>query len=242
MIGTNTADPANAPVVIEGEEFSTTVLIQNTNDRAIRIAEIDTSCECSAVELGSRFLLPGETTTLYLSIPTDNNSGLRSQTFRMYCSDPSVDTPIAQVFFRIQPHVTVDLLQINEPLDRRPSDQSYHDIYRFTSDVRPDELNRLTKNILLSCPPESMPPGGLQITSVEYAGSLWRFQLRQLDERHWLLAARPADPDATVPEQIYTEPVVVHTNHPLKPTIELEFLTSVDQQAGQRGDPFSDLR
>jgi hypothetical protein len=116
----------------------------------------------------------------------------------------------------------------------RPTDNSWHDIYRYVSKVRPDEPHRLLKQLRLSAIPEETPPGGLHITGIDYSGVIWAFSPKTQADGSILITAKAQDPAGTLPVGDLKEKVVIHTNHPDKKDIDLEFHTYVGKDAGEK--------
>ncbi len=238
----NVEDPEQAPVVREGTTFSTKLTVRNPKDRAMRIDEVNSSCLCSRLELGTTFLLPGQATTFVMEAPTANLSGLQFQRVWFYPSDPTLGSLLVKVYWRVRPMVTVDILppgqkEVERPGKVDPEKIGFQDLDTSLTQARPDEAKRLRKNILLTSPAPETPEGGLRITKLEYAGELWRFIVNEVpdDPEKVLLLARAAErwgPDTPIPEQVIDEKLIVHTNHPDKSRIELHFWTAIDQRVG----------
>ncbi len=235
------ADDVDLPVLREDQLYERQFTVTNPYERAIRIKVIDATCTCSTLELDRRFLLPGASATLSMAADNRNLSGIMRRRVWFYSTDPEYEAIEVKAEWRIRPMVFIDLLPPGTTsTDERPEQRAWHDIYRYTADVRPDELGNLRKIMRIGCPPEEMPEGGLEIGPIDYAGDIWRFETKRLDERHWLLIGSAADPDNPPEEGIHQESVQVHVNHPDKPVLKLEFLTRVSPEAGSGEDPFAD--
>jgi len=249
----NVPADGDIPVVVEGDQFTTTIPFRNLNDRAMRIPPgdkgVDSTCTCTSQELSSRFLLPGEDATLTIEVPTAKRSGAQHQRFWIYATDPDLLSMELHARWRVEPMVAVDLLppdaknEDGTPRLDRPESRAYRDIYRYTLYTRPDEPRRFVKNILLSSPEGQRPDEGLEV-EVAYDGEIWEFTTRTLDEGRVLLLARANRDAMPFAEQQVEEEVVVRTNHPGKSEIVLHFATAIDEKAGSKGakDPWTKYR
>lgn len=239
VVNANVASPELAPLLRENEPFHALVTVRNPYPRAVRITEIDSTCACSKLELASRFLIPGETTTL--EIHTDNlrRSGLQRLRVSLFVSDPELEPIEVWCWWRVREIIAVDALPPGAPTDARPAEAAWRDVYRFVAHERPDEPQRLRRRIRLSCPPEETPPEGLAIERIDYDGQVWQFRPQTLDRHSVLILATARDAQSPLPEGQYSETVTIVTNHPDKRDIVLHFETIIDRQAGRAAiDPF----
>ncbi|MCS6971253.1 MAG: DUF1573 domain-containing protein [Planctomycetota bacterium] len=240
VVNANVASREQAPLLRENQPFQAVVTVRNPYPRAVRITQIDSTCACSKLELASRFLIPGETTTL--EVHTDNlrRSGPQQLRVSLFVSDPEFEPIEVWCWWRVREIVAVDALPPGAPLNERPADAAWRDVYRFVVHERPDEPQRLRRRIRLSTPPEETPTGGLRVERIDYAGQIWRFVPQQIDERAVLIVASARETAGPLPEGDYDETVTVITNHPDKREIALQFQTMIDRQAGRRAvDPLS---
>ena len=235
----NVASPEEAPEVRETQPFTTTISILNANDRAVRVKLIDSSCTCTQLELRDHFILPGERTKLDVTVPSKDRSGPQSVHVSLFLSEPDYQPIEVDVLWKVRACVQVDAIAPGTDPRERPADKAWQDIYRYVVEERPDEPNRLRKRIRMSCPPEELPAGGLQILGIDYPGTLWRFTpTTQSDGSILISATAQVGDEGTLAVGDHKETVVVRTNHPDKPKIELEFQTFVSKDAGQRAvDP-----
>lgn len=231
----NVADPAQAPIMREVEPLVTKVTVRNPHDRAVKVKLLDPTCKCATLEIADRFLLPKATTTLTIAVDNLNRSGLVRVGVSIYLTDPDLESIEAEVHWQVRACVQVDAIGPGMDPLKRPEDRAWHDIYRYVTKVRPDEPNRLRKRLRVSCPPEEVPAGGLQILGIDYPGTLWRFTpVAQPDGSFLITASAQGGDDATLALGEYKEKVVVRTNHKDKPTLDLEFNTLVSKDAGQQ--------
>jgi hypothetical protein len=235
----------------EHQRYEKVLSVRNPHDRALRIEHQESSCSCDTLELGDRFLLPLQETTLTVAVTNDRLSGDRLHKVWFYPSNPNLTPIIVELGWHIVPNVSVDLLPGHAASTDRPTEANLRDVYAYTVWVRPDQaaqrmalLGPDARIIRLGSPAESRPQGGLSIERIEYAGALWRFETRRIDEGCTLLLATAAEGIAGVGAGSWSEPVVVHTNHPHKPRIELTFHTALDPQAHAEGaaDPWAKFR
>jgi hypothetical protein len=233
----NIAPGAPLPVVREGELYRCTVTVRNRYDRAVKLTGIDSSCPCNDIQLQTRFLLPGEAMVVTVSATTAGRSGDINHRVWLFPSDSELEPLEFHLRYHIRERVAVDLLGPNDQPGARPADLPRRDIGRLVVTLRPDEPQRLQRNLLVSCPAEERPPGGLRISGVEYAGRLWRFEVRQVDDRHLLVLARGID-GAVLTSGEYEERFVIRSNHPDRPALPMEILTVIDPKAGQQQNPF----
>jgi hypothetical protein len=231
----NVEDPAQAPVLREVEPLLTKVTVRNPHDRAVKIKLLDPTCKCATLEIADQFLLPKATTTLTIAVDNHNRSGPVRIGVSIYLTDPDLESIEAEVHWQVRACVQVDAIGPGMDPLKRPEDRAWHDIYRYVTKVRPDEPNRLRKRIRVSCPPEELPVGGLQILGIDYPGTLWRFTpVAQPDGSFLITATAQGGDDATLAVGEYKEKLVVRTNHKDKPTLDLEFNTLVSKDAGQQ--------
>lgn len=237
--------------IAEHQRYERVIPVRNPYDRALRVEHQESSCSCDTLELADRFLLPFQETTLTVSVKNDRLSGDRLHKVWFYPSNPNLPPIIVELGWRIIPDVSVDLLPGHAQTTDRPAEADRRDVYAYTAWVRPDQaaqrmamLGPDGKIIRLGSPPESRPDGGLSIDRIEYSGPIWRFETRKIDDGCTLLLATGAEGVAAVAPGSYSETVVIHTNHPRKPRIELVFHTALDPQAHGEGaaDPWAKLR
>ncbi len=234
----NAPDAASAPVVRERDPFIAAIAIRNPYDRAVKVARLDSNCECSRLEIDDRFLLPGASTSLRLEVANRNRSGPQSVNVSVYVTDPEFEPIEVTARWNVRAAVQVDGIGPGMDPAVRPTDPAWQDVYRYVAKERPDELNRLRKRIRLSCPAEEVPAGGLAVSAIEYSGTLWRFAQMVQADGSILITATARDPEADIKEGTYDEKVVIRTNHPDKAAITLRFTVLIDRQAGQKGiDP-----
>ncbi|MBA2480383.1 MAG: DUF1573 domain-containing protein [Planctomycetes bacterium] len=231
-----------APEVRENTPFKATIPILNTNDRAVRVKLIDSTCTCTKLELKDHFLLPQGRTSLDIDIPSTNRSGPQSVHISLFLSDPEYQPIEIDVWWKVRACIQVDAIGPREDPLERPADKAWQDIYRYVADERPDELNRLRKRIRLSCPEGEAPADGLKVSSIEYPGTIWKFTPVAQPNGSVLIVASARDEGGTGVEGEYHEKVLVHTNHPDKPVIELKFTTILSKDAGRRAlDPMNPM-
>lgn len=240
VVNANVASREQAPLYRESQPFTATITVRNPYQRAVRIGKIDTTCHCSKLELGSRFLIPGETTTLEVASENVRRSGPQQVRVSLFTTDPDLEPIEVWCWWNVRPAVTVDRVPDGaQPLER-PEDARFRDVYRFVPFERPDEPQRLRRRIRLASPPEEAPPGGLRVEGIDYPGTLWAFDTRVLDNGAILLTARSRDEVGPLPVGEFNEDVVVRTNHPDKREIKLRFETRIDPKAGgQTRDPMA---
>ncbi|HAT10308.1 MAG TPA: hypothetical protein DCS97_06890, partial [Planctomycetes bacterium] len=87
----NVAEAGLGPEVREAERFSARIIVRNPYQRAVRIVRLDTTCSCSKLELASRFLIPGETTTLDIESDNWRRSGPQQIRVSLFLSDPDLE-------------------------------------------------------------------------------------------------------------------------------------------------------
>ena len=231
---TNAADPESAPVVPEDQPLQVAIAARNPNDRAVRIAKLDSTCSCTHLQADERFILPHATATVQVTVDNHNRSGPQKVGISAYLSDPDLEPIELTVLWSVRPAVTVDSIAPGaDPLER-PADQAPRDVYRFVAKSRPDELNVLKKRIRLGCPPEETPAGGLKVLGIDYPGDLWRFDVADQGNGSILITASARDPDSAPTEGLREETATVRTNHPRKPTIQLRFIALIAKDAGTR--------
>lgn len=231
-----------APTFRENVPFAAVITVRNPYDRAVKVAKIDTTCECSKLELGSMFLLPGETTTLTIGSKNIRKSGPQQVRVSLFTSDPDFDPIEIWARWNVRPAVGVDAIPPGQPALERPDDTAWRDIYRFVAHERPDEPKRLRKRVRLFCPPEEMPPGGLRIEGIDYPGTLWSFETRNQENGSILIIATSRDQVGPLPEGETAEIAVVRTNHPDKARIDLHFSTKISKDAGRVvKDPMAEM-
>lgn len=230
-VNTNVANPANPPIFAESQPFSAQITVQNPYDKAVRVAEMDSTCTCSVLELGSHFLLPHATTTLTVSVDNTNRSDRERLGISLYLTDPALDPIEVVALWEVRAHVAVDSHLHHTDLTTRPP-RAFRDVYRYPSKSRPDELHRLNRQIRLLSPAGEVPEGGLRVERIEAPGPLWAVTATpQADGSVVLSAVGRADAEA--PEGISDETVIIHTNHPKKPRIELVFTQYIGRDSGQ---------
>jgi len=231
VINTNVSDPAVLPIFIESMPFHTVITVQNPYDKAVKIGSIDSTCTCSTLALADYFLLPHAKTTLEIGVDNSNRSDRERLGVSLYLTDPALEPIEIVAFWEVRAHVAVDSHLYQDDITTRPV-RAFRDIYRYPSKVRPDELHRLSKRIRLWSPPAETPTGGLQIESIEAPGPIWAMSAIPQADGSVLLEATGRK-DANAPEGLSDETIVIHTNHPKKPRIELVFSQYVGKDAGQ---------
>jgi hypothetical protein len=230
----NAASPESAPVIPEDQPLQVAIAARNPNDRAVRIAKLDSTCSCTHLKADELFILPHATTTVQVTVDNHNRSGPQRVGISAYLSDPDLEPIELTVLWTVRPAIAVDLIDTGADPLQRPADNGYRDVYRFVSKARPDETAKLKKRIRLSCPPEETPAGGLQVLGIDYAGDLWRFDQAVQADGSVLVTATARDPDAPPSEGLREENATVRTNHPRKPTVELRFIALIAKDAGTR--------
>lgn len=242
VVNANVAGAEFAPTVREAESFAAHITVRNPYQRAVKIASIDTTCSCSKLELASKFLIPGETTTLEVAASSERRSGPQQIRVSLFVSDPSLEPIEVWCWWKVRAAVSVDAIPPGEQPLERPADTAWRDIYRFVAHERPDEPQRLRKRIRLACPPEETPPGGLRVEGIDYPGTLWAFATRTLENGAILITATARDQQGPLPTGMHQETVVIRTNHPDKRRIELHFEAQLDMQSGRDPrDPMGQL-
>lgn len=234
----NVTGPEMAPTVAETVPFRAEVVIRNPYDRAIRIERIDSTCTCTRLEPGVRFLLPHATTTLAVEVDNRGKSGLQHVEASVFVTDPEFEPIEVHLWWKVLGDVTVDAIAPLADPKERPADRAWRDIARFVQHERPDELNRLLKRIRLGS--DAPPEGGLRLLGVDYAGDVWAFTMTDQGNGSWLVVATARTPDAVIAEGTRDEVVVIRTNHPAKPIVKLTFTAIIDRKAGQEAvDPMA---
>ncbi|HYE06517.1 MAG TPA: DUF1573 domain-containing protein [Planctomycetota bacterium] len=228
----NAASHAEAPVIAEHEPLAVAITIRNPNDRAVRVDRLDSTCSCTTLELRDRFLLPHATTTLDVVIDNHNRSGEIRVGLSIYLTDPDLEPIEATALWTVTPNVAVDVIPAGADSKQRPADIAYRDVYRFVAKERPDELARLNKRIRLFSPPDQQPEGGLRVTGIDYAGTLWRFEHAVQSDGSTLITATARDPATIIADGLREETATVRTNHPRKAAIDLRFIALIAKDAG----------
>lgn len=224
--------------VFEHQPLRVELPVVNQHDRAVRVEQIERTCACSDPVLGSHFLLPHERTTMSVEFDNRDRSGPQSTRFMLMLTDPDLEFLEVTAAWTVIPDIAVDLLPVEGPFDQRPTDLRLRDRNSPLVWVKPDEGSTLRRDFRLWSPPESRPGvSALEITRIDYAGTIWSFQTRKQSDQAWLVLARARDPQAVLTEGRFEETVTVHTNHPHKPKVLLYFKTAVDSQAGKQGAP-----
>jgi len=233
VFNANVASAEVAPVFRENSSFSAKITVRNPHDRAVRVDRLDTTCSCSKLELASRFLLPGETTTLEVEAANKWRSGPQAVRISLFLTDPDLEPVEVWCWWKVTESVSVDAVPPGTPALERPAEQAWRDIYRFVAHERPDEPQRLKKRIRLASPPGEVPPGGLRVEGIDYKGTLWEFTPRTLENGAIVITAVSRDQQGPLTEGNFQETVVIRTNHPDKPRIELRFEALIDTKAGR---------
>lgn len=238
VVNANVASADLAPTVREGESFRATITVQNPYKRAIKVARLDTTCSCSKLELASQFLIPGETTILDLAASSEKRSGPQHVRVSVFVTDPDLEPIEVWCWWNVRESVSVDAIPPGAQALERPADTAWRDIYRFVAHERPDEPQRLRKRIRLASPAEETPPGGLRVEGIDYPGTLWAFTTAAQENGSILITATARDQQGPLPTGLHQETVVIRTNHPGKPRIELHFEALLDLKAGrEQRDP-----
>jgi hypothetical protein len=234
VVNANVASAAVAPEYREATRFSARITVQNPYQRAVRIARLDTTCSCSKLDLASRFLIPGETTILELESDNLRRSGPQQIRVSLFLTDPDLEPIEVWCWWNVREAIAVDAVPPGLPALDRPVDAVWRDIYRFVAHERPDEPQRLRKRIRLGCPPGETPPGGLRVEGIDYPGTLWAFEPRTLENGAILITATARDQHGPLAQGNFPETVVIRTNHPDKPRIELHIEALIDMAAGRK--------
>lgn len=230
----NAPDAAAAPWVAEHEVFSVSIPVRNPHDRAIKVERLDSTCECSRLEIVDRFILPGASSVLHLASANRNRSGEQQVAVSIYVTDPELEAIEVVARWNVRAAVQVDAIGPGMDPTKRPEDRAWQDIYRFVAKERPDELARLRKRIRLSCPAGTAPVGGLKLSGVDYSGALWKFTPSDLADGSILITATARNPEDEMKEGTYDEKVILRTNHPNKPEITVRFMVLLDRKAGAK--------
>lgn len=242
VVNANVASAEQAPEVREGVPFKALVTVRNPYQRAVKVSKVDSTCSCTTLDLASRFLIPGETTTLSVEVASLRRSGPQQIRASLFLSDPELEPIEVHCWWTVLPAVAVDAIPPGQPALERPADVAWRDIYRFVVHERPDEPRRLRKRIRLWSPPAYAPPGGLKIEGIDYPGTLWAFAIADQGNGSFLITATARDQEGPLPTGSTSEKVVVRTNHPDKPRIELQFDAAIDLEAGRETqDPMQEL-
>lgn len=231
----NVSGPETAPVFAEHQPFTASITVRNPHDRAVKVDRLDASCTCMQLELAERFLLPLQATTMTIRVDNSNRSGPQRMGVSVYFTDPELEAVDVAAWWKVTEDVAVDAIAPLADPAQRPADLAWRDVYKFVDHERPDELARLRKRIRISS-----PTPGLELSGIDYAGSVWAFaQARQADGS-WLVTATAKDPAAMLPEKTYDEKIVVRTNHPQKPMIAIQIVAIIDRNAGRAAvDPMA---
>jgi hypothetical protein len=225
---TNVSSPQAAPVYAEHSPFATSVNVRNPHDRAVRIERLDASCSCMQLEIGEHFILPHQSTTLTVSVDNRKRSGPQRMGVTVYLTDPDLESIDVQLWWTVTPDVTVDALAPRaETTLGRPADIAWRDIYKFVANERPDELQRLSKRMLLTS-----PQADFTVLGIDYTGPLWSFTPLKQSDGSWLITASAKDPQAQLPEKLYDETVTIRTNHAHKSEIAVQFVVNLTRKAG----------
>ncbi len=230
----NVASMDVAPELRENEPFTAVVTVVNPHDRAVRIKQVDSTCSCTQIDLASHFLLPHGRTTLTAAVDNRNASGERSYTITLYPSDSELPAIDVALRWKVRPAIAVDALPPGSDPLARPTDESWRDVYRYVAHERPDEPNRLRKRIRLWSPANELPADGLKILGIDYDGAVWQFTPVTQSDGSILIVAKSQvkDPGKELAAGRWDEPVIIRTNHPDKPRIELDFVTILAMDAG----------
>ena len=170
----NAATFAAGPELAESEPLHLALTVRNPHDRAVQLKLLDKTCTCLGLELQPRFLLPGASGTLAVTVENLRRSGDQRMGVTIYWTDPELAPVELELLWRVRPHVAVDVIKPGADPQRRP-DAAWRDISRLTAHERPDEPQRLRKRIRLSCGDGETPADGLRIDGIDYAGRIWAF-------------------------------------------------------------------
>ncbi len=236
VVNANVASADLAPEVREASTFSAKIAVQNPYQRAVRIERLDSTCSCTTLEIASRFLLPGEVTILDIASDNLRRSGPQQTRVSLFLTDPDLEPIEVWCWWRVREAVSVDAIAPGEAALERPTDVAWRDIYRFVAHERPDEPQRLRKRIRLAAPAGDVP-GGLRVEGIDYPGTLWKFSSRTLENGAIIVTAESNHAER-MPLGTFHDTVVIRTNHPDKPRIELQFEALIDSEAGRKAiDP-----
>ncbi len=234
MENANAAGEADAPTVFEDQPIQADITVRNPNDFAVRVERVEANCTCTRLELPEKFLLPKATTVLHAAVNSANRSGYQQMGVSIFLTDPDCELISVALRWHVAPLITVDALPLDhDPRSGRPPDRAFLDVYRFTTQVRPDELSRMRKRVLVRGNPATDPPGGLRILGIEYPGTRWKFTSEDLGGGAWLIRAGAKDEAAEGTLGSTDERVVVRTNQPRKPTFTLEFAARISRDIGR---------
>ena len=231
----NVSGPETAPVFAEHQPFTATITVRNPHDRAVKVDRLDASCTCMQLELGERFILPLQATTLTIRVDNANRSGPQRMGVSIYFTDPELEAVDVTAWWKVTEDVAVDAIAPLADPTVRPADLAWRDVYKFVDHERPDELGRLLKRIRISS-----PTPGLELAGIDYAGGVWAFVPAKQADGSWLVTASAKDPAGTLPEKTYDEKVVIRTNNPQKPAISVQMVAIIDRNAGRAAiDPLA---
>ena len=164
-----------------------------------------------------------------MQVSNERSSGLRKYKVWLYVTDPELEAIEIISQWIVAPDVAVDLITADH--SKRPDNHKYRDIYRYISNVKPDEAKRLKKYVRLSTPDEL--EGGFQVTP-HYDGKIWDFSIKTLDSKTVLLIAKARDTTQDMEVGLFQETVTLKTNQPHKSEFTLQFFTNVDPNAGNQ--------
>lgn len=229
----NVPSEAAAPVVGESTPFRHVLTVRNPYDRAVRVDRLDTTCSCSKLVIKDKFLLPKGETTLEIEVANVNRSGPQSVGVSLFLTDPDFVPIETKFWWQVEADVQVDGIAGDEADTlKRPANRAWHDVYRYSAKVRPDEMHRLLKRIRLSSPAGKAPEGGLKVLAIEYPGTVWKLTPLTQSDGSILITATAREPDADAKEGEFHETAIVRTNHPRKAAITLSFDVLISKQAG----------
>ena len=82
--------------VVEGYSVTHTFTLQNVGDEELVISRIRVSCGCTATQLATDHLAPGESVEFTVTVNTTGFSGLISKSIYVYSNDPARERPDGQ--------------------------------------------------------------------------------------------------------------------------------------------------
>ena len=115
--------------VVEGVAVSHTFILKNTGDDVLEISGVSVTCGCTAADLATDSVAPGESVDLSVLVDTAGFSGTISKSIVVYSNDP--DTPILYL------RVTGKLLEA-EP-HQIPASDAYRLLYLLVDLRTPEE-------------------------------------------------------------------------------------------------------
>ncbi|MGB2982506.1 MAG: DUF1573 domain-containing protein, partial [Candidatus Bipolaricaulia bacterium] len=108
----------------EGIAIEHTFVLTNVGDETLTIGEVDPKCGCTATELATNELAPGESVELHTIVSTTGGGGQRvSKAIWVYSNDPQYDKSAGPDFLTLL--ITGDVLSL-EPYNTTTGDVHYY--------------------------------------------------------------------------------------------------------------------